>query len=518
MSKTKKRVIAWVACLALAAGSVAMLSACGASQAEEAEQPVDTRVLVATSTPQIGDIVVQGEFIGTVEPDQQLTVYPKAAGEVLAVNFAVGDVVQAGDVLIQIDSKTLQQNIAKTEVALSLGEQKAQLGVAMAEKGLETAKENVESGDNSALMQAENGVKTAEAAVKTAENGLELAEQGLMTARRSLREHRELDEYDYDVEKRPYSGGLTYDDMEVKLKDAVAQAENAVERAQIGLQQAKDGLAQAKSGLSAAQKQTDQGFDSAEDEIELARLNANLTESKMSLDILRDDLKNYTVTAAIGGVVEQCNVSQYDMVSQQVPLFVISNKDIMAITFAVSETTVASMRVGDAVTVDKNGRTFPATISEISTMVDARTGLYPVKALVENAPVTLFSGSTVKIYAATEKAQNDLLIPIDALYYDKTQPYVYVAQSGFAKKVLVETGISDETHIQVLSGLSTSDEVVSTWSPGLADGAEIVLAGDVQTGAEGEPAPESEAAATDNVSAESEASAPEPSLSEEGNA
>ncbi len=66
----------------------------------------------------------------------------------------------------------------------------------------------------------------------------------------------------------------------------------------------------------------------------------------------------------------------------------------------------------------------------------------------------LFRSATVKLYAATQKATDSIILPIDCLYYDAEQPYVYLYRNGKAVKTEVQTGVSSETEIAVLSGLS----------------------------------------------------------------
>ena len=45
----------------------------------------------------------------------------------------------------------------------------------------------------------------------------------------------------------------------------------------------------------------------------------------------------------------------------------------------------------------------------------------------------------------------------------------------------METGISDDEKMQILSGLSADNEVITTWDPELYEGAPAVLAGETGT-------------------------------------
>ena len=58
--------------------------------------------------PQTGDIRLTTSVIGKIEPSDVVYIYPKAAGDVTAVNVKAGDVVTKGQVLCTIDTKQVE--------------------------------------------------------------------------------------------------------------------------------------------------------------------------------------------------------------------------------------------------------------------------------------------------------------------------------------------------------------------------------------------------------------------------
>lgn len=473
MFKKNKKIKLAAACLAAILAVSAFVGATSASGSEDTVEEVKKDIIVDTITPGTGDIVVTGEYIGTVEPSQQITIYPKASGEVLAVNFNVGDTVQAGDVLFTVDSKTLQTTIAQTQAAIASAKAKANQNLVIARSNLDMQEYNVEKGHDNTLKSASNAIDNAQSAVESAENRLFAANANLRTARRQLREFREDDIY--PVSMAAMQGMLDEDQVEAQLRDAVIQAELSVEAAELGVHQAKDGLEKAKDGYKTAQVMVDEQRVSINNQIEMAKLNTNFQDQDIAIQKLQDDLKNFTITAPISGVIEKRSIEPYNMASPQAPAFVISDKDSMTVSFKIPKASYSHMKTGDQVKVENNGSTYMGTVTEISTMVDA-SGLFTIKASVANPPSDLFTGASVKVYADAQKAQNIVLIPLNALYYDNGAPFVYIAENGFVKKVSVEAGIYDAQNIQIMSGVSKSDKIISTWSSGLADGVEIVLA------------------------------------------
>ena len=73
--------------------------------------------LMETAYPQIGDIRLTTSLIGKVEPSDVVYIYPKAAGDVTAVNVTAGDVVTEGQVICTIDTKQVEMAKSSMDAA-----------------------------------------------------------------------------------------------------------------------------------------------------------------------------------------------------------------------------------------------------------------------------------------------------------------------------------------------------------------------------------------------------------------
>ena len=187
-----------------------------------------------------------------------------------------------------------------------------------------------------------------------------------------------------------------------------------------------------------------------------------------------------SITATIAGKIESSSMEVHGMASSASPLCVIAGEGAKSVSFSVTEAVLDQVHVGEQIKIEKNGSDYVGTVTEVNTMVDAATGLFKVKATVEDNG-SLISGSSVKLYITSDKAENVMTIPVDAVYYSNGEPYVYTYDNGTVHKVTVETGISDDEKMQILSGLSADNEVITTWDPELYEGAPAVLAGETGT-------------------------------------
>ena len=120
-------------------------------------------------------------------------------------------------------------------------------------------------------------------------------------------------------------------------------------------------------------------------------------------------------------------------------------------------------------------------------MIDAATGLFKVKASVENGDA-LSTGSAVSLFVVSDRVDQAMSIPVDAVYYSGGDAYVYTYDDGTVHHIPVEVGIYDSERAEILSGIRSDDLVITTWSSELAEGAKVQLPGEAQakpvTGAE----------------------------------
>ncbi len=262
--------------------------------------------------------------------------------------------------------------------------------------------------------------------------------------------------------------------------EQVETAKNSLDSAQINLAEAQSSWNRIQllySGGDVSQQEYEQSSN--------ALRSAQLQYNSAKLEYDRQ-VEYSTITAPISGTVENCDVDVYDRVNQSQQLCVIGGSGEKRITFYVSQRMLDQMQVGDALEVVKNGTTYDGTVSEISTMVDEGSGLFKVKAEMEDTD-QIAIGSTVKLNVVTERAEDAMLVPVNAIYYSGGDAYVYLYEDGKASMVPVEVGIYDSDYAQILSGLSESDMVIGTWSSNLYEGATVRLYEEVQGGSGAAP-------------------------------
>ncbi|WMJ83938.1 efflux RND transporter periplasmic adaptor subunit [Oscillospiraceae bacterium LTW-04] len=449
MKKTLTTKTVAVVCASLALWG---LVGCSGNTVAVSEAPA---IRVHTQMPIRDSISQKSDFTGRVMPDDSVSVYGKASGTVLRTYFEVGDTVKKGQLLYELDPKDYQIALEQSKINYEL----ALNGIDSAENG---------SGNELTELKYKTDIDTARNVYEKARAELEI----------------QIDDPDFSMadykkaRKRWLAAQEAYDK---NVSDETWEELQNAERAYYNeLEQYGDrtrynyyytAFETAYDNYEAALKAYDiyKGITSGEND---TTYDLQRQQAKLAYDSAQQTMDNLKVYAPIGGVIEQKNVTSNDQYAPSMAGYVVSNKEILVVNFAVSADIAITMTIGDEVTVESGQRTYRAEITEIGTMVSASNGLLPIKArLVDKADI--LSGVSVKLTAITNKAQDSLLIPVSAIYYDDGATYVYIVEENIAVKTPIEIGIISEDVAEVTSGLDDNSQIITSWNPNLIDGATV---------------------------------------------
>ena len=226
---------------------------------------------------------------------------------------------------------------------------------------------------------------------------------------------------------------------------------------------------------SATQTEVDQArqaLNSAQSSLEPAQ--ATLRSSQLGVESAEYQLSLHSVKSPISGVVEAVNVTENNFTPSGTTAFIISNGGNKTVTFYVTDQVRQTLELGQAVTVAYGGNGYDGVITEISGVVDGITGQFKVKASVSGAQ-SLPDGLSVELTTAAYRAEDAVLVPSDALFFESGEAYVYVARDGAAMRTEVTVGIYTTETSAVTEGLEPGTEVITTWSSGLRDGVAVLV-------------------------------------------
>ena len=229
--------------------------------------------------------------------------------------------------------------------------------------------------------------------------------------------------------------------------------------------------------------------DAVDNQIETARI--NLSNASTSVENAQDTLDNYNITAPISGTVVTKNAKAGDKIEggSDGTLCVIYDLSYLEMTMNIDELDISQVEVGQTVQITADaveGKTYTGVVTEVSVAGTTSGGIttYPVTVRIDetdgllpgmnvDAEIILSSQEDVlAIPSAAVNRGNTVLITADspsavnALDQEAPEGYVYVQ---------VETGVGDDSYIEILSGLQEGDTVAYLQSMGGGDGAMMMM-------------------------------------------
>jgi HlyD family secretion protein len=445
---------------------VALLAAGGAWYYSGRVLPADASASAAesaikTTRVRRGNLVVSASATGVLVPVSEVDLSFRAGGVLAAVNCAVGDWVEAGAVLAQLDTIALERSVIQAEISLR-----------QAEIRLEIAQEPV---DDASLQRAQDAVDQAAASVRLAQIGLAAAEddvavnEALEDARAAYEEALNVHNdwlNEYDEARADYwwveDSRLVLDEAQLALSRAEQQADQIVQSARNELARATDLYNQIQNDLEELVVGPDASdIESLKLDLELAQLN---------LAAAQDNLSNGSLMAPFDGVVAAVQAQPGETVGTT-PIITLADLEHPLLELYVDETDLHKVATGYEVEVVLDAlpeEVFTGHVVRIEPGLILVEGLPMIQALatLQDESLTegefLPAGLNARVEIVSGKAENAVLVPVEALKELAPGSYsVFVVIDEQLVPRPVQVGLMDLSYAEILSGLEQG-EVVST--------------------------------------------------------
>jgi HlyD family secretion protein len=480
-----------------------------------------TTVGPATVPVTRGDLVATVAGSGSVAAEQTLNLPFQTSGTVTEVLVKEGASVQAGQVLARLDDRYLQMQVASARSGLDSARARlsqAENGnarpedIAAAEAALASAQANFEKVSKGAtaadLVSAQAAVRSAQAAhdaalnsAGTSDSQLRSAGAALQRAESTLRQAQASYDRvsgDPNIGLRPESLTLqnaTTDYEQAKANyqslstTAGSDAQSRVESAAAQLAQAKATLAKLtprSEDVAAAQASLDQAkanlakLTSPATPTDLVIQRAAVTQAEQSLKQAELNLDSATLRAPFSGIVAQVNVVPGSPANNATPVVKLINRDPLHVDLRLSENDVAQVALGQPVklTVESlGGWQTGGTVSYIAPAADNNNGIvtYAVRVSFPGDDPNVRVGMTADLDIETARKENALLVPNTALLPKGTGRVVQIpvvapderGQAPAPREIEVQTGLTDGTQTEILSGLSEGQQIIALPSNGV---------------------------------------------------
>lgn len=272
---------------------------------------------------------------------------------------------------------------------------------------------------------------------------------------------------------------LQLDAVSYQLDHDKAQATVAVQQQQLA--QAQTQLARAEQQLARLQQlvlrklQGQDGLDAQRSERDLAQLRVNaaqasLQQAKATLAQTADLLRKSRFIAPMDGVVISVDVEPGETVipgTTNLPgsdLLTLADTRALLAELRVDEADIAQVYIGQsanifaAVAPEQAFRGKVVSIASSARQQGQSQALtFTVKVQLDAPDARLFPGMSCRAELTNQQLDQSLLIPASALQNNQ----VWRIVQGKAQPVTVTTGVTSDTHVQVLTGVAVGDQIIA---------------------------------------------------------
>jgi RND family efflux transporter MFP subunit len=300
-----------------------------------------------------------------------------------------------------------------------------------------------------------------------------------------------LDRRLVDIGDRVKAGQLLAVISAPDLDQQLAQAKGALAQARANRVQAKANVDYARTNLRRYEEANHDGavaqldLDTRRNGVSTAE--AALVSADAAIDAATASLGQLTelqaferVTAPFDGIITQRNVDRGELITAgsgaaQIPLFTLAQDDLLRVDVNVPQAFVDEMKPGHAAEITSRsvpGRVFKGVVARMAGALDPTARTMLVELDVPNDDGMLKPGMYLQVKIDAERVGTRWRIPASALIVDGGGPQVMVVdpKSNTVQRRPVMLGYDYGTEIEVSSGLTGDETLVTAPSVGLADG------------------------------------------------
>ena len=413
---------------ALLLTSVSLLpsAGCNQSQAEPpkkaAPAPEFKPIPITTGRTEARAVQRSVETTGSLLAWEEVALNTAISGTLAKLRVALGDRVQAGQIVAELDAREVTLAVEQAEATLRAGLD--QVARARAQAGASEAN----------LRQVRESVKMWEANQSRARVALE-------EGRLNLERTRQLHERQLIAARELDAARTQYEAMLAQHQAATVEMSQYPDRVRVA-------EAQHQSDLSAVRV--------AEAEVKQREAALGLTRKKLGDAVLR---------ATITGAIAKRHVNVGEFLRENTPVFTIVALDPVKYSGTIPERFVPDIRPGQSVQLAVEaygGRTFTGQITRVAPAVDVQTRTLELEGRVPNGDGRLRPGFFARGVVITGRDAGAVFAPVDAVTYlaGITKLFVVTAD-GKAQERLVKAGPRQGNLVEIAEGVKAG-EVVAT--------------------------------------------------------
>ena len=360
-------------------------------------------VEVTVGKAEKGNVEITIQASGNLEPADKVKVRAEVDGNIKEKRVKEGDTVKKGEILLEVDQEKLKKEVLNAEIKLN-----------RLQSNLKNLVENTGPFD---LAQVENNLTKSKIA-------LDFADKNLKSTQRIY-------------------------EQEVVTRRQLEETERAFENAKLDYIVAQQHLENQKEKFK-------KDVAEAKGEIQLAE--ADLKEAK-------DKLNKANITAPIAGSIVEDIIKEKKYVSFGEELFTVGDISKYNAKLKVDELDIGKVKIDQPVTITSDAfkeARLSGHVIEIAAQATRSTfaEIEVTVAIDSTNDQPVRPNLSVDGDIQTEKFENVLRVPVEAVVKQSNKNYVFLLSSNRVKKKEVTVGVSNPKFILIEKGLKEGDSVI----------------------------------------------------------
>ena len=406
-----------------------------------------SRVLTPAALPMVmvrsaekGTVKQTIDTSGTVKTEQQKTYFSPLAAKVEVCKVQEGDAVEAGQVLLTYDAQDLENR--KKEAALQNDE---------AYYGYQNTMDK-NSKDTSEYSRSSHDVEILEQQVENAKAEVRALKQYLTDMGCFLREAQ----------------NDNHENLAEEYQAKIDQATNQLAVKEEELAEFQSDLSEQK-GIKNSTESTMMTADAkkqAEASKELQALkSAEVTDAVAQVS---DGIK-----ADFAGIVTGVKAVDGSNVENGGELFTVSSIEKVCVDVSFSKSDLEKIEEGQKAVATIAGKQYEGTVTRISRAAaknEKGASIIQGEIHIDNPDTDLYLGVDARVMVQGNKAENVVMIPVEAINIGKDGSFVYVVTDGMVQKRMVTAGISSDEYTEIKKGLEVGEQVIISVDAGIEEG------------------------------------------------
>ncbi len=195
-------------------------------------------------------------------------------------------------------------------------------------------------------------------------------------------------------------------------------------------------------------------------ETSLTTLNTTVAEIK----VMQARLDKHHITAPFDGVIGLRDISEGSYLNPGARIADLYKIDPVKLEFSIPSKYISLVNERDSLTftVDAYDDEFNGYIYAIEPQIDPQTRSLRVRATASNQDGRLLPGQFTRINLILETIPNAMMVPTIAIIPELNGKKLYLYKNGAVESQSVTTGIRTEEQLQVLTGISPGDTVITS--------------------------------------------------------